>query len=151
MNYSINYPRAIVAGLVAGLVFAIMEMALVATALGGSAWAPPRMMAAIVMGTDVLPPPASFDAVIVTIGMIVHFVLSAILGIVIALIVGRMSLGAGVAVGVLLGLVIYLVNFYGFTAAFPWFANARNWVTIVSHLVFGGVTAGYYLAAARRT
>lgn len=37
-----------------------------------------------------------------------------------------------------------MINFYGFTAIFPWFAMARNWVTVISHIVFGAVIALYY-------
>lgn len=75
--------------------------------------------------------------------MLVHSALSAVLGIVFALIAGRLSMsnGALVAVGALFGLAVYLVNFYGFTAVFPWFEMTRNWITIVSHLVFGAVLA----------
>lgn len=42
---------AIPAGLIAGVVFMMMEMILVA-AMGESPWGPPRIMAAIVMGRD---------------------------------------------------------------------------------------------------
>ena len=51
--------RAIVGGLIAGLVFLTMEMILVATVGGGSLWGPPRMMGAILLGPEVLPPPAA--------------------------------------------------------------------------------------------
>ena len=39
----------------------------------------------------------------------------------------------------LVGLALYVVGFYGFTAIFPWFAMARNMITIVSHIAFGMV------------
>jgi hypothetical protein len=45
---------------------------------------------------------------------------------------------------------LYVVNFYGFTALFPWFAMARNWVSIVAHAVFGFAAAWVYEAFARR-
>jgi hypothetical protein len=139
-----QYPlgKAAVAGLLAGLIFVAMEMVLVAT-VGGSPWGPPRMMGAIVLGPHVLPPPATFDAGIFAVGMLVHFALSAVLGVIFAFAVGRLSLStvALVGLGALFGLAVYLVNFYGFTAVFPWFEMARNWITIVSHLVFGAVLA----------
>ncbi|MCA1660719.1 MAG: hypothetical protein LC648_00555 [Novosphingobium sp.] len=143
--------RAIVAGLIAGLVFVMMEMVLVATVGGGSPWGPPRMMGAIVLGPEVLPPPATFDTGIVAVGMIVHFALSALLGVIFALIAGRLALSraALLALGTVFGLVVYAVNFYGFTALFPWFEMARNWITIVSHAVFGAVL-GLWLPAGRR-
>jgi hypothetical protein len=42
------------------------------------------------------------------------------------------------------GLAIYVVNFYGFTALFPWFADARGWIAILSHAVFGLVLGAIY-------
>ncbi len=146
-----GWSAAIWAGLIAGLVFVIMEMILVATVGGGSAWAPPRMMAAMVMGEGVLPGPENpptFDLGIVMAGMIVHFALSIVLALVLAAILtaAGSGMGAAVGIGVAFGLVVYLVNFYGFTALFPWFENARNWITILSHLGFGGVLGGSYVA-----
>lgn len=75
----------IAGGIVAGLIFVLVEMILVPTVGGGSAFGPPRMMAAIAMGKDVLPPPATFDAGIFAVGMLVHFALSAVLGVIFAL------------------------------------------------------------------
>lgn len=149
MPDSTTMKNGAVAGLIAGLVFVVLEMLLVPTVGGGSAWGPPRMMAAIAMGEGVLPPPATFDAVIFAVGMVVHFALSALLGVVFAAIAGAMRLGAGalVLVGAGFGLVVYFVNFYGFTAVFPWFAIARNAITIVAHLVFGAVL-GWAMARA---
>ena len=148
-----NFPmnRAIVGGLLAGLVFLLIEMILVATVGGGSLWGPPRMMGAILLGPEVLPPPATFDAGIVAAAMIVHFGLSALLGVIFELLAGRLALsrGALIALGALFGLAVYVVNFYGFTALFPWFEMARNWITIVSHAVFGAVL-GWWPVAGRR-
>ena len=139
-------------GLIAGVVFMMMEMILVAVT-GGSPWGPPRMMAAMVMGETVLPPPASFDLVVFMVAMIVHFVLSVILAFPLAWAISRwqLSFGTALALGAAFGLLIYLVNFYPVTAIlFPWFAMARNWITISSHIVFGLVLAWAYLALARR-
>jgi hypothetical protein len=33
---------------------------------------------------------------------------------------------------------------YGFTAVFPWFEAARDWITLVTHIVFGITLAGTY-------
>lgn len=151
----VNWSAAVWAGLIAGLVFVMMEMILVTTAGGGSAWGPPRMMAAMVMGQEVLPGPEnppSFDTGIVVIGMMVHFVLSIVLAVALAAGLSAMRSGTGtaIAIGAVFGLIVYVVNFYGFTALFPWFENARNWITIVSHLVFGAVAGGSYVALATR-
>lgn len=126
------------AGVIAGAAFMMMEMGLVALS-GGSPWGPPRMIAAIVMGEGVLPPPASFDLMILMTAMAVHLMLSIIIGIGFAFLARRFSPVMAVAVGAGLGLGLYVVNFYGMTAIFPWFAMARNTVSIVSHIAFGMV------------
>ncbi len=51
--------------------------------------------------------------------------------------------------GAIFGLVVYGVDFYGFTGVFPWFENARNMVTIVSHVLFGIVLAWSFKALQR--
>lgn len=147
----IDFKRATIAGVIAGTVFVMMEMLLVTTALGGPLWGPPRMMGAIVMGKEALPPPATFDFVIVMAGMVVHYILSVVYAIIIAFAAQRFSAGIAIAIGAAIGLAIYVVNFYVMTSVFPWFANARNWVTIVSHIVFGAVAAWYYVTGAGRS
>ena len=140
----IDWRAAILAGLAAGLVFLILEMVMVPLFLGGSPWAPPRMIGAIIMGRDVLPPPGTFHGPAFLAATVVHFALSAIYGIVVGFMTHRTNIGTAVLVGLAFGLVLYFVNFYLFTEQFPWFANARNWVTIFSHIVFGGLVGWFY-------
>ena len=139
---------AVWAGLIAGAVFMMLEMILVATLAGSSPWGPPRMIAAIVMGEGVLPPPASFDLLVFLAAMLVHFVMSIILALPLAWIISRqrLSLVASLGAGTVYGLIIYLVNFYGFTAVFPWFAMARTPITLLSHAAFGLVLGWTYHA-----
>jgi len=149
MTENVNMKSAIWAGIIAGAVFVMVEMALIA--LGdGMVWGPPRMMAAIVMGEGVLPPPPTFDFVIVMVGMMVHFVLSIVLGLILGWIIARwrLSMTMSILAGIVFGLLVYLVNFYGFTAFFPWFEMARHAITIFSHLLFGAVLGGAYRAMA---
>jgi hypothetical protein len=60
--------------------------------------------------------------------------------------ISQLSLRPTLAHGGVGGLILYLVNFYGFTALFPWCAMARNWISIFGHVVFGLVAAGVYVA-----
>ena len=39
---------------------------------------------------------------------------------------------------------MYLVHFYGLTALYPWVAEARDWINVVTHLVFGLAAAWSY-------
>ncbi len=140
----LNWKAAISAGLIAGLIFMMLEMILVATIGGGSPWGPPRMIAAIAMGAEVLPPPASFDMGVFVVAMMVHFALSILLGIVFAAIAeaARWRTAAASAFGLAFGLLIYLFHFYGMTALFPWFAMARGAISIFAHAAFG-LVLGY--------
>lgn len=143
-----SWKAVIWAGLIAGVVFMMMEMGLVA-ASGQSPWGPPRMIAAITMGRDVLPPPASFDAAVFIVAMAIHMALSVLLALVFAFVAARLGLVMAVVAGAVFGLLIYLVNFYGLTTFFPWFAMARNAISIVSHVAFGAVLALSYKLIAR--
>lgn len=127
----------------------MLEMILVPMFLGGSPWGPPRMIAAIAMGEGVLPPPATFDFGILMVAIILHLVLSVIYAIILALIINGMSFWIGILVGAVFGYALYLINFYAFTGIFPWFAEARNWVSVFAHISFGIGAAWAYLALAR--
>lgn len=153
MTPKLDIRAAVWAGIIAGAVFMMLEMALVATLGGGSPWGPPRMIAAMVLGSDVLPPPATFDFGILMVTMTIHFVLSIVYGAILGWIVSRWHHGLAAAsiVGLASGLLIYFVNFYGFTAVWPWFAMARNGISIFSHAMFGLVLGvSYRLMAERR-
>lgn len=100
--------------MIGGAAFMMLEMIMVPVFLGGSRWAPPRMIGAIALGTDVLPPPATFDLGIFVTAMVVHFALSILFAIVLAWLIYRMSRAVAVLVGAAYGLALYLVNFYGF-------------------------------------
>lgn len=146
--------HAILAGLIGGAVFMMAEMLLVML-IGESPWAPPRMIAAMVLGPDVLPPQgalAGFDIGILMVAMMVHFPLSIVYGLLIGALVQRTTMrsyAGALSEGAGIGLLIYLVNFYFIASfAFEWFAMARNWVSLVTHMMFGVVTAWAFLALA---
>lgn len=149
----INWNAAVWAGIIAGLVFMMMEMLLVWLAMGQSPWGPPRMIAAMVMGKEVLPPPATFAVGVMLVAMMIHFMLSIIYGVIVGWIVDRMSRGAAVVTGAVFGLVaVYFLNFHLIAPVlFPWFTQAQNWVSVLSHVVFGMVLAGAYLALRDRS
>jgi len=147
----IDGKAAVWAGVIAAAVFMMAEMLMVALFLGQSAWGPPRMIAAMAMGKDVLPPPATFDIVVLMVAVIIHLIISIILAFAFALIAKNRSVGTAIVIGIVFGLVLYLVNFYGMTAVFPWFEKARNWVSILSHVLFGAVLGGVYASRAHRT
>ncbi len=152
MAAKLDWKAAILAGLIAGAVFMMLEMVLVATVGGGSLWGPPRMIGAMVLGKEVLPPPPTFDLGVMMVAMMIHAVLSIILGVILGWVIShlRLRLGASLILGAVFGLLVYFVNFYLFTGMFPWFAGARNWISAISHVMFGLVLAWTYHALASK-
>lgn len=143
-----DWRAAIMSGLGAGLVFLILETILAVTVMGISPWVLPRMMAAIILGGGLLTTPVSFEPAVFSAAMAVHFVLAIILAGILAAIMNAVKLdastGMALASGVVFGLLVYLINFYGMTGFFPWFAQARGGATLFSHLVFGATAAMMY-------
>lgn len=139
----IHFAGAIWSGLIAGLVFLMIEMTMLMM-MGQSPWGPPRMMGAIVLGPDALPPPASFDMGAVGAAMLVHFPLSVLYAFILGLALERLSLWTSLFAGAVFGVAIYFINFHGFTALFPWFAEARGIGSIAGHLAYGVVLAFAY-------
>jgi len=142
----IDWFAAAWAGVIAGLVFLITEMLLVWLVMGQSPWGPPRMMAAIVLGPGVLPPPADFAWAPVLTALVVHLPLSALYGLCIGGLVQRRDTARAALIGVAFGLAVYGVNFHLIAPlAFPWFMEARHAVSVLGHALFGGVAAAVYV------
>lgn len=96
-----------------------------------------RFTAALVLGRGVLPPPAAFHATVWVAATLVHFGLSIVYAAVLLMLVERLPRVAALGAGALFGVVLYGVNLYGCTEIFPWFAEARGWITLAAHLAFG--------------
>lgn len=154
INTSTDWRAAVWAGLIAGLVFVMLEMGLVWMVQGESPWAPPHMIAAIALGKDILPAPgtwAPFDATVLITAMVIHLLLSAALGVLGAPVLRGASIARALVLGAVFGLAIYAVNFYLIAPfAFPWFVMARNWISAFSHIMFG-VVFGLAYVGLRKT
>ena len=145
---AIEWGPAIWSSIIAGVVFAVIEMALAWAVKGQSPWAPLHMIGAIGLGPDALTPSDTFDLRVIGTAVAIHFALAIVYGGILAFIVQRLGMMPAVVVGALYGLALYFINFYGFTRLFPWFADARDWVSILSHIVQSGLMAGVYKAMA---
>ena len=146
---AIKWKAAIWAGIAAGVVSTLAQVLLWASftdAFPSALFRDSRLAAAILMGRDVLPPPASFDLSIMLIAACVHFTLSVVYGVMLAIMISRAAMGITVLIGAGFGAALYAVNLYGFTAIFPWFAEVRDWITLAVHVVFGVTAAATYRA-----
>jgi hypothetical protein len=75
---------------------------------------------------------------------LVHFVLSIAYGMALSPLISRLRTAPSLLAGAAFGLCLYGINMYGFTAVLPWFEAARDWITVVTHGVFGVAAAGVY-------
>ena len=144
------------AALLAGLFAGVIDLALLAASAwtqGQNVWVNMRHTAAILMGTGVLPPPATFDLALFIVSTIVHFGLSMIYGVIVAFFVRRANWRIGLMIGVAVGFGIYVVNYYVFAPLlFPWLTESRSgMVPTLIHPVFGMIAAAAYLKLRRAT
>jgi hypothetical protein len=133
------------AGIVSGLVFLVVNM-LLSWIILGTPWIFVRMAAALLLGQDALPPPASFDLIIFLVALVIHLVLSLVFTTVLASIIHKWGLAVGIIGGALFGLALYAINIYTFSIFFPWFFSLRSWIILLSHLIYGATAGGMYEA-----
>jgi len=139
-----NWSAAIWASVIAGLVFAALEVLLVWAVQHQSPWVPLHMIGAIGLGPSAMSPPDTFDLKIIGVAVVIHMALAVIYGIILAFIIMRMGMASAILTGALFGLALYYINFYGFTKMFPWFADARDGISIFTHIVQSALMAWIY-------
>lgn len=147
MRRSIDWRAAAWAGLAAGVIATAAQIIL----WGLSGYAVPgllardaRLTAAIVLGRAVLQSsPGSIYEVLLA-AALVHFLLSLVYGLILVRLVSRRGVMWSLGAGIVYGLLLFGVNMYGFTRVFPWFEQARDWITLLAHAVFGASCAGIY-------
>jgi len=149
MRQLMDWRAAFVAGVIAGIVLLILQLAILPVMTGTSPWVTLRLIAAIVLGEGVLPPPASLDAGVLVVALLLHLVFSILATLVIAFVLHRWGLLVGIVGGALLGLAFYAINYYTFLLYFPWFFPMRSWIALLAHVIFGAVAGGTYEALER--
>lgn len=145
MRQVVDVSAAIWAGLIAGVVFLVFQMIMVATIYNDSIFLVFRWAAAIVLGTGVLPPEASgFSFGIFIMGLLLHLGLSVLYSLLIAFIIHRWGLVVGIVGGAFIGLALFMVNYYTMTILFPWFYVASRPAMMLGHMLFGAIAGGIY-------
>lgn len=146
-----TWRAAAYAGLIAAVVSLVVETPIFWFVADQPPWVAARMAAAMVLGPEVLSPPAAFDVSLVAVATMVHLALSVLYGLVFACIVPGKSALAAAGFGLCFGLALYLINMHGIAPVlFPWFRALRGGVTILSHAVFGAALGASYAALRRR-
>lgn len=145
--------HGILAGIAAGIVFAMFEMITAAVLNGpGALFNPLRMIGGIGLGKTALDPATSL-ATAGGVGLVIHMIVSMTYGVVavaVLSVIPQLSasrttvlVSAGVA-----GLALWIVNFYAFAPAlgWSWFPDKANPVVqLFAHTVFFGAVAGLVL------
>ena len=145
----IHWRSAALAGIAAGVVATLAQIALwwvSSEPLPAILFRDARLTAAIIMGREVLPPPATFDGSVMLIATLVHFALSIAYGLTLSALISRLSMALSLLAGAAFGLLLFAINMYGFTFVFPWFTATRDWITAATHVVFGVIVAAVYKA-----
>lgn len=133
------------AGLAGGAAFLLLEIV-----VGGGAGPALRRIASVALGESVVPLTAPFSAIVILAAAAVHIPLSLIYARILAALIDGMPRGRALGAGALFGAVLYAVNYYALSGLFPWFALARGWSSLASHLVFGVLAAAVYNRLTRR-
>jgi hypothetical protein len=145
MRQLVDWRAAIIAGIVSGLAFLLINLVLTAVAVG-SPWVVTRLIASILLGDSVLPPPASFDLATFLVALVVTLALAILFACLLAVMIHRWGLIVGIVGGALFGLALYVINFYAISYFFPWFFPMRSWIMVVAHAVYGALAGGVYEA-----
>jgi uncharacterized membrane protein YagU involved in acid resistance len=143
----LNWRAAAWAGVAAGIVSTMVEIVLWsvhADALPQIFLRDAGFAAAIVMGPGVLSPPTAVAWKLLWVATFVHFALSLTYAMAVSLLIRPLRTLPSLLAGAAFGLVLYGVNMYGFTIAFPWFEATRGWITAAAHVAFGVAAAGTY-------
>ena len=137
--------QGMAAGMVGGIVMGMWSMLVLAT-IGAGFWQPLDLIAHTVWRDA--PLDGSFNAGALVLGMTMHMMTSAMLGVVIAVAAQRLRGAVMLAAGMGVGLSVWLVNQYVVWPAIDSAAADRftPWVFAVGHLMYGMATA---LAALR--
>ena len=140
----VDWSAALLAGLVAGIVFLLANLFVVPMFVGGNAWVTLRLLGSVLLGPSVLAPPATFHAGALVVGLLVHFALSIGFTVLLAIIIHRFGLLVGIFGGALFGLALFCINVYGLTALMPWFYVMDNPAALTTHVLFGAVAGAFY-------
>lgn len=146
----ISYGKSALAGLVGGLVMAAMAMMLTAL-LGMGLFAMPKMIGGLIFGAQAA---MSGGAMLIAVGLMLHMMLSAMFGLLYGVIVNAVTHEFWIT-GLAFGMALWIVNFYLVGLVLP---GARMmaqsepvWLAVMTHAVFGLVTAWFAMASSRRS
>jgi len=130
-----------IAGLAGGTIHLLIFVGLAPLLLGVSGEILLGYFASFVLGADAL---VEQNTAVLLTGVLVHYVLSIIFALVIAVVVHRWGLLVGILGGTIVGVSLYGINLYTMTLWFPWFYAVNSALLLSAHIAYGAVTGGVY-------
>jgi hypothetical protein len=135
---------AIASGLFCGAVMLGLLTGFANVIYGEEPWKLLRMIAATVAGPQSLAQPDEFDARLVLMGTLMHFLFSTLYALALAGVLVECRKALAPWLGLAFGTGLYFANLHGFTLLFPWFAELRTIDTFAAHAFFGLLLAQCY-------
>jgi hypothetical protein len=142
----LNAAAAVLSGLFCGAVLLGLLIGFANVIYGEEPWKLLRMIAATVTGPTALAQPEEFDARLVLMGTLMHFLFSTLYALALAGVLAECRKALAPWLGLAFGVGLYFANLHGFTLLFPWFAELRTIDTFVAHAFFGLLLAQCYAA-----
>ena len=146
---SIDRGVAILAGIIAMVVFTVIEIAFSWAMRGASPLQP-----LVVFGTatlNALMPSAHAGGGIRTmlVGGALLLALGAMSGVIVAYIVDRIGVFGAAIAGAIFGLAMFAVDLHGIARVFPSLLDLRDWMSALAYAIQGALTAALYKVMAR--
>lgn len=138
-----DWPAALLAGLLAGIIFLLLNV-LLCRQLLANPWLPVQLPAALVLGVEALPPAPVEGFLVPVAGLVIHLLLAIGFTCLIAFCLHRWGILVGLVGGALFGLCLYSINYYFVADFVSGFVALRGWLMLASHCVFGAVAGGLY-------
>jgi hypothetical protein len=143
-----DWLAACVSGFVAGAILMVLELLWTTLVTGDGPWGTTHAIAALMLGPQTVQT-TGFSIDVVAAALVTHYLLGIAFGVILAGIIAPYhfdsSIGMAMLIGATYGLALYFLNFYGMARIYTWFADMRDWSTLVAHLIFGITAAGLYL------
>ena len=146
---TIDWGRAVLAGIVSMIVFGVVEMAYGALVRGASPWRPLDVFGAVVLGQFGPSADSGHTWATTIAGVLALLALGALSGIIVALLVHRLQPMLAVLVGVLFGIAMYYVDMYGFAWIFAPLTLLRGLSSLAAYAIQGGLAAAVYVSMTR--
>jgi len=146
---TVDWSYALIAGIIAMIMFAVIEMAFSWAMRGAS-----PMQPLVVFGTatlHALMPSSHVGGGIRTaiVGAALLLALGALSGFLLAYIVDRLGSLAAAVAGAVFGLAMFAVDLYGIARLLPSLLDLRDWMSALAYVIQGALTAALYKVMTR--